>query len=334
MEKKPARILRSVLLGILLFVVTAVLLLALAPPSVIGMPHIISDDTGLPSPPVISSHTFPFQETNVTISVPVNRSVYAGAGKAGRDAIIVGNQTETNIAYYSSMINDPSQEGMYDDLLQRFREVKSARNLSDDEYLELMTVYVQSLPYVMSEDPAKFPVETVTEMSGDCDDKSLLLAGLLSREGYPVALFLFVPEKHMAVGVGSDDFHYKTTGYSYIEATQYSYVGVPSYTLKGNGTLKSDPLVFTISSGTKAYHAGSETSYIDNMSALAGRRAADLSRGLRSTSLASATNRPEYLADFHLLDHYSEVHNYVLSHKFDRSGVVEYLKREMPEEEG
>jgi hypothetical protein len=136
----------------------------------------------------------------------------------------------------------------------------------------------------------------------------------------------------MAVGVGSDDFPYKSTGYSYIEATQYSYVGVPSYALRGNGTLKSDPLVFAISNGTKVYHAGSQTSYIDNMSALAGFRAAALSTSLRGRSPDSAANRSEYLDGFRQLDHYAAVHNYVLSHKFDRVGVYEYLRREMPGE--
>ena len=277
------------------------------------------------------THTFPFEDTNVTITVPVNYSVYAGAQRADKRTFIAGNATESESDFYRSMINDPSQEQLYLHLLSRFREIKAARNLSDDEYFELMAVYTQSLPFEISDAPAKFPVETVMEQTGDCDDKALLLAGLLSREGYPVVLFLFGPEHHMALGVGSDAFLYKSTGYSYIEATDYSFVGVPSYNMKGNGTLKSDPLVIPITGGTKRYHSGSETSYIDNMSALSGRKAAELSLQLRETPLSSSENRSEYLAAFSRLDHYSEVHNYVLGHKYDRPGVYEYLRREMGE---
>ncbi|MCK9580006.1 MAG: hypothetical protein M0Q92_06090 [Methanoregula sp.] len=295
------------------------------------MPHITPDISALQSSPVLVTHTFPFEDTNVTISITVNYSVYAGAKKADRDMIIIGNARESNREFYRSMINDPSEESLFRDLLGQFRAIKAERNLSDDEYLELITVYTQSLPYtVIADAPAKFPVETVMDTAGDCDDKSLLLAGLLAREGYPVALFLFGPEKHMALGVGSDTFHYKSTGYSYIEATDYSFVGVPSYTLKGNGTLTSDPLIIPISNGTKLYHAGSETSHIDNMSAQAGRRAAEISLDLRQMPISSRENRSEYVAVFNQLNRYSGIHNYVLSHKYDRKGVFEYLKLEMP----
>ena len=192
-----------------------------------------------------------------------------------------------------------------------------------------MTVYTQSLPYVASQDPAKFPVETVMEQNGDCDDKSLLLAGLLSREDYPVVLFLFGPEKHMALGIGSYALPYKSTGYAYLETTDYAYIGIPSWILKNNSTLTSDPLVIPISNGTKLYRSGSETSFIDNMSALSGQKAAALSLKLRVMPASAAENRSEYLANFAELTHYAKVHTYVLSHKYDRMGVYAYLKEEM-----
>ncbi|WP_062399109.1 hypothetical protein [Methanogenium cariaci] len=73
---------------------------------------------------------------------------------------------------------------------------------NSDEYIEFLTVYVQSLAYNTSPDETgpKFPVETVIEKAGDCDDKSVLLAGLLSREDYNVSLFYFPDDSHMAVG--------------------------------------------------------------------------------------------------------------------------------------
>ena len=43
--------------------------------------------------------------------------------------------------------------------------------------LELMAAYTQSLTYETTPDnPTKYPVETVVEGAGDCDDKSVLLA--------------------------------------------------------------------------------------------------------------------------------------------------------------
>jgi hypothetical protein len=332
MEKKPVRILGSVLAGILLFALVFEGLSVFFPHAGADIPHITPDSSSLQTPPVIATHTFPFETTNVTISIPVNYSVYAGAKRTDRNSVYVGNATEITAEVYRSMINDPSQEPLFRDLLAQFRNISREQNLSDDESLELMIVYVQSLPYTVVPDaPAKYPIETVMDGTGDCDDKSLLLAGLLSREGYPVVLYLFGPEHHMALGVGSDAYLYKSTGYSYIEATDYSYVGVPSYRMKGNETLKSDPQVIPISQGTKRYHRGNETDYIDTMSALSGRKAAEFSTTFnRMTSMRD--NQSEYLAVFSELNRYSTIHNYVLAHKFDRKGVFEYLKKAMPED--
>ena len=85
--------------------------------------------------------------------------------------------------------------------------------LDDDEYLELMAVAVQSLPYDTDGTltAPKFPIETYVDGRGDCDDKSLLLAALLAREGYSVALFYFKPEAHMALGVKGYQCDYKDT---------------------------------------------------------------------------------------------------------------------------
>ena len=81
--------------------------------------------------------------------------------------------------------------------------------------------------------PAKFPIETYVDKSGDCADKSLLLAGILSREGYNVALLSFPKESHMAVGVVCPGADYKNTGYAFVETTQLSFVGVPQKRWRG-----------------------------------------------------------------------------------------------------
>lgn len=196
------------------------------------VPHITPAETG--TYPIISMHEFPFEQSSVTISVPVNRSVYEGARDADKSVTIYGNISEKIWIpdSYIAMAGDPNQEELYNSLTTEFRKVKADMGLTDDEYLELMAAYVQSFRYeTIAENPAKFPVETVVDASGDCDDKSLLLVGLLSHEGYRVALFSFEPEAHMAVGVGSDDYQYKNTNYTFLETTNFSFVGVPTGTL-------------------------------------------------------------------------------------------------------
>ena len=160
-----------------------------------------------------------------------------------------------------------------------------------------MAAYTQSLTYETTPDnPTKYPVETVVEGAGDCDDKSVLLAGLLSREGYKVALLAFTPESHMALGVGSTDSLYKDTGYAYLETTNLSYVGVPPDELAGGVVLTSEPLVIPVGNGTILYSSGAETAYIHDMSAQSGQKVtgqgcADQTTRFRSDSKAGPDRR-------------------------------------------
>jgi len=333
-------------------------------------PHIDPVNDG--SPLLVSSQTFPFEQGTVTITVPVNSSVYRGARLADKSVIIYGNISE-NVWLtdsYRSMMNDPAQAPLYDALTGAFRKVRAAKNLTSDEYLELMAVYVQSLRYeTVPENPAKFPVETVMERAGDCDDKSLLLAGLLSHEGYRVALLSFGPEAHMAVGVGAGTYLYKNTGYAFIETTNFSYVGVPTEVLESGLALQSDPVVIPIGNGTLLYGSGDETRYISDAENVTGARADAMEPQIRATAndldakqaaIASLEARmaglrnsgdmaqynaevPEhntlvtaynaelsgYQQDFALYQHYAEIHNYILLNVFNRKGVYTFVRNNM-----
>jgi len=337
------------------------------------VPQISPDLTRLQSSPVIISHQFPFEKTTVTLTLPINVSVYEGAKQAEKATTVYGNISETIwlAQSYRAMVQDPAQDSLYAALLAEADKIRLQQKLSDDEYLELVAVYVQSLRYENREqNPAKFPVETVVDRAGDCDDKSLLLAGLLSREGYPVALLLFGPESHMAVGIGSDDYHYKNTGYAFVETTNFSFVGVPTDKLGGNLTLYSDPVIIPISNGTKFFGSGSETRYIHDMYVLSDQKIKELEpqvkrmgsdltsqqekiaqlesqiQEIRNTGNSGSYNTQvavhnalvsdynsrlnEYRQLFARYEKYALVHNYILEHMYDRKGVFEYVKKNMP----
>ena len=337
------------------------------------VPQISPDLTRLQSSPVIIFHQFPFEKTTVTLTLPINVSVYEGAKQAEKATTVYGNISETIwlSQSYRAMVQDPAQDSLYAALLAEADKIRLQQKLSDDEYLELVAVYVQSLRYENREqNPAKFPVETVVDRAGDCDDKSLLLAGLLSREGYPVALLLFGPESHVAVGVGSDDYHYKNTGYAFVETTNFSFVGVPTDKLGGNLTLYSDPVIIPISNGTKFFGSGSETRYIHDMYVLSDQKIKELEpqvksmgsdltsqqekiaqlesqiREIRNTGNSGSYNTQAavhnalvsdynsrlnaYRQLFARYEKYALVHNYILEHMYDRKGVFEYVKKNMP----
>ncbi|MDH7509825.1 MAG: hypothetical protein QHH04_02145 [Methanolinea sp.] len=214
----------------------------------------------MPRPPVFR---FPFQDFSVTIDVPVDPAVYAGARNADKGARVYDQdvtEDEWRAGIYRALMEDPAQEGFFSDLLSALRHVRDTRALDSDEYAELLAVFVQSIPYEtqQSSDP-RFPVEVCVDGAGDCDDKSLLLASLLAREGYRAALLYFGPEAHMAVGVGCSGPGYRQTGYAYIETTNVTFVGVPPRELADGVRLESFPTVIPVGSGTLTYTRCPET---------------------------------------------------------------------------
>lgn len=323
----PARILRAVLIGVSLFVLFLAVICFFFSHTLFEMPRVVPQNPSPGTPPINATHSFLFQNDSVTVTVLVNESVYTAAKKTFRGTVLLGDPDTINTRFYGAMINDPTQEALYRDLISEFEKIRAERNLTSDEYLELITTYVQMIPYKSGENaPPKYPVELVADHMGDCDDKALLLAGLLAREGYPVVLFKFGPESHMAMGVGSDAFPYKSTNYTYIEAMVPSFIGRPSFHIVEKRPLKSDPYVIPVSNGTVLYHSGNETSYITNMSDQAERKVAELAQARNQTPV-SGQNSPEYRETCRQLERYTAIRNYIQNHPYDRPGVYAYLAR-------
>lgn len=232
------------------------------------------------------AHEFTFEGEAVTITLPVDGGLYAGAAAADKAVVRFGNARETDWVeeYYPAFVEEPHQEQFYADVLAAFRAVRDARGLDADRYAELLCAFTQQLDY--HTDPVdlspKFPVETFVDGSGDCDDKALLLAGLLAREGYDVAILLFEPEQHVAVGIRSADAGYQNTGYAFIETTTSGFIGMEPDEVGNGGPLSSQPRVFPIGSGTTPYTAGGEVQAI---------------LAAREQAVAEATRLTEFIKD-------------------------------------
>jgi hypothetical protein len=316
--------------------------------------------------------TFTFEERSYTIGFPIDASVYRGAKAANMGVIIYGNISD-NVwipAAYRSIMNDPYQEQFYQNLISAFRGIRDQEGLDKDEYLELMTVFIQSLTYeIRNRNDPRFPIETYTDGKGDCDDKSLLLAGLLSREGYRVALLSFGPESHMAVGVSDGTSGYQDTGYAYIETTEPFFVGVPPDLLRGDVKLTSQPFVIPIGNGTLDYSRTAETQSLRDTFYRTGVRAQELKSSIDAEETAISqkkvvldqlrrelddlrvssqialynTRASEFnslVADYNrelsayraMRDEYNrngEIHNYILTHTCDRKGTYAWVQAHM-----
>ena len=124
-------------------------------------------------------------------------------------------------AEYISMATDPGDDYLIDTVVSKLNEAVVANDLGDRDRAELALIFVQSLTYIgdnvttrLDEYP-RYPIETLFDREGDCEDTSILLAAILTEMGYDVALLLFEEFDHIGLGINFPS-EYEMYGNSWI----------------------------------------------------------------------------------------------------------------------
>jgi len=132
-------------------------------------------------------------------------------------------------------VTHPLQSPYIAQLVNKIRSVAQQEGFSEFQTVELAAAFVQSLPHTSDllttgyDEYPRYPVETLVDNGGDCEDTAILMASLLKAMGYGVVLIVF-PETpacpgHCAVGVlggeGIYGSYYEYNGgkYFYLETT-------------------------------------------------------------------------------------------------------------------
>lgn len=131
----------------------------------------------------------------------------------------------------SVYVTDPYDDEFVAAVADQLQKMADAAGYSARQRLEFVIAFVQSLEYITDdvskglEQYPQYPLETLNERQGDCEDTSILLAAVLEQMGYGVVLLLIEGEPgHMAVGVkgeGLPGVYYEAGGsrYHYVETT-------------------------------------------------------------------------------------------------------------------
>lgn len=133
---------------------------------------------------------------------------------------------------YSIYVSHPKDDGpVTGPLAAKLQELASARRYDARETVNFTASFVQNLTYreETGEYP-NYPVETLVDRGGDCEDTAILAAALLDAMGYDAVLIRFTSPVeteagHMAVGVAvpgvSGGYSYRFEGetYYYLETT-------------------------------------------------------------------------------------------------------------------
>jgi hypothetical protein len=112
------------------------------------------------------------------------------------------NKTRVPTEDYSVYVTHPGDDEYVSSIIERFDEIVVEEDYDEDEY-------------------PRYPLETLVEGGGDCEDTSILACALLDSMGLDVVLIN--PPNHVAVGVAMDAsgtyWTHKEIQYFYVETT-------------------------------------------------------------------------------------------------------------------
>lgn len=133
----------------------------------------------------------------------------------------------------SVYVTDPYDDAFIAAVAGEFQEMAGRAGYSARQTAELVISFVQSLEYTGDdiskgvEQYPRYPLETLTEGEGDCEDTSILLSAILEKMGYGAVLLLMEEEPgHVAVGLRGED----------LPGTYYEYGGARYYYVETTGT--------------------------------------------------------------------------------------------------
>ncbi len=138
------------------------------------------------------------------------------------------NRARPSTVDYSAYAADRIDDRYIEQLVGLFRKMAQKYDMNGLETIDFIVTFVQNLPYTQDsvtspyDEYPRFPLETLIEGGGDCEDTAILTATLLKELGHDVMLIRL--SGHMAVGVACDECdgtYYVSADkrYYYIETT-------------------------------------------------------------------------------------------------------------------
>lgn len=235
------------------------------------------------NPASVSRIHFRYAGATRFVEVPVSSAELASARDLDTRRVFASSRVVRG-AYLRALVADESSGAIVPRVAARLAALRDKLELDDDQYVELMARYVQSIPYGEVDGRVRPPAQVLAENVAACDDRSVLLASLLVHEGFDTALFTFEGQSHAAVGVRSVDRGFRGTGYAFIETTRPAFVGEVGSRYVGYAAWRPLPHVVRVGGRTR-YTAEAESSFIARQLEDARRRARYLARykGLSNT---------------------------------------------------
>ena len=158
-------------------------------------------------------------KNTVSLDIPVDKQMYL---------YYRGLQRYYGMENLNLYINDPNNRDIICTIVDSMRELASKLSYDDSAVAREIVKFVQdTIEYQYDSDTTgqaeypRYPIETLYEKRGDCEDTSILMAALLKEWGYEVGL-LHLPG-HAAVAIRTSDT-YNATAYYEIDGHRYLFI--------------------------------------------------------------------------------------------------------------
>jgi len=111
------------------------------------------------------------------------------------------------VSDYSEYVDSPADDVWIENLAHLFVEEAEKKGWGEFETVSFVLAFVQSWPYTSDnvttpyDEYPRYPVETIVDNGGDCEDTSILFSSIVRGMGYGTVLLKLEEDDHMAVGV-------------------------------------------------------------------------------------------------------------------------------------
>lgn len=108
---------------------------------------------------------------------------------------------------YREYVDNPADDQWISHLAGLLENAARGEGWGEFETLSFVLSFVQGWPYTADDvttgydEYPRYPIETIVDGGGDCEDTSILFASLVRAMGYDVVLLYLEQDRHMAVGV-------------------------------------------------------------------------------------------------------------------------------------
>lgn len=178
-----------------------------------------------------------------SLSLALNQKLYNDYAQSSKVYKYYGDLPENwHEDYYKMFLTPKSTDTVIVDLAKQFKYIAAKEGMSDDEMVNLLMAFVQTIPYDHAKNletgTPNYPYETLFRRLGVCSDKTFLAVMILRELGYGAAVIDLPEVNHAAVGIACPEkFAVFNSGYCYAETTNFFPVGVVPQNFSKDGVV-------------------------------------------------------------------------------------------------